>query len=364
MITKNKETAISSPRTKRRRPRKKASARRRGYQWSRWSDDRLLDTRLCDLGLTLAGSKFEKELNLLYRELELRGFAFSPHCWLSDCWFCPDGVPGFAVPFYMAHPRLMRLEKAYMLEVDGSTEDTRMKLMRHETAHALANAYRLHLKQTWRRRFGRASKAYPESYLPRPYSRNYVLHLDNWYAQSHPAEDWAETFAVWLDPNSRWREKYRDWPAIKKLNYVDTLMKEIIGHTPPVRSKKQIDSITTLRITLREYFAEKQTRLQQDLPRFHEQQLLRIFPSKSSHKNERAAHFIRRLRREAIANVARWTSESRYRINLTIEDMIKRCEEMNLHTSIDHEETKTALIASLVMLYMGSLRSGTSRLAI
>ncbi len=364
MITKNKETVIPSPRTKRRRPRKKASARRRGYLWTRWSDDRLLDTRLCDLGLTLTGSKFEKELNLLYRELEQRGFAFSPHCWLSDCWFSPDGVPGFAVPFYMAHPRLMRLEKAHMLEVDGNTEATRMKLMRHETAHALANAYRLHLKQTWRRRFGRASKAYPESYLPRPYSRNYVLHLDNWYAQSHPAEDWAETFAVWLDPNSRWREKYRDWPAIKKLDYVDTLMKEIIGHKPPVRSKKQIDSTTTLRITLREYFAEKQTRLQQDLPRFHEQQLLRIFPSTSSHKNERASRFIRRLRREAITNVARWTSESRYRINLTIEDMIKRCEEMNLHASIDREETKTALIASLVMLYMGSLRSGTSRLAI
>jgi hypothetical protein len=258
----------------------------------------------------------------------------------------------------------MRLEKSYMLEIEGNRAETRMKLLRHETAHALANAYRLYLKQSWRRRFGRASKAYPESYLPRPYSRNYVLHLDNWYAQSHPAEDWAETFAVWLDPNSRWREKYRDWPALKKLNYVDALMREIIGHTPPVRSKKQADSINSLRITLREYFAEKQTRLQQDLPRFHEQQLRQIFPAAISRKNERAAHFVRRLRREAINTVAKWTSESRYRINLTIEDMIHRCEEMNLHASRDKEETRVALIASLVMLYMGSLRSGMSRLAI
>ncbi|MHB8729985.1 MAG: putative zinc-binding metallopeptidase [Sulfuricaulis sp.] len=293
-----------------------------------------------------------------------RGFHFRPHCWLSDCWFCPDGVPGFAIPFYLAHPRLTRLEKAHMLEIDGHSAESRMKLLRHETAHALANACRLHLKQSWRRRFGRASKSYPESYLPRPYSRNYVLHLDNWYAQSHPAEDWAETFAVWLDPDSRWREKYRDWPAIKKLNYVDQLMNEIVGRSPPVRSKKQVDSIKTLRLTLREYYAEKQTRLQQDLPRFHEQQLRRIFPASVSHKNERAAHFVRKLRREAIANVARWTSESRYRINLTIEDMIRRCEEMNLHASPDKEETKIALVASLVMLYMGSLRSGMSRLAI
>ena len=332
--------------------------------WTRMSDERLLDTRLCDLGLTLNGSKMQKEIGLLWHDLANRGFAFRPHCWLSDCWFCPDGVPGFAIPFYLVHPRLMRLEKAYMLEFDGNTLESRMKLLRHETAHALANAYRLHLKQSWRRRFGRASKAYPESYLPRPYSRNYVLHLDNWYAQSHPAEDWAETFSVWLDPNSRWRERYRDWPALKKLIYVDELMKEIVGQTPPVRSKKQVDSINTLRITLREYFAEKQTRLQQDLPCFHEQQLRQIFPASVSHKNERAAHFIRRMRREAINTVARWTSESRYRINLTIEDMIHRCEDMNLHASRDKEETKIALISSLVMLYMGSLRSGMSRLAI
>jgi len=312
----------------------------------------------------LSGSKIQKEIEALWHELKNRGFHFRPHCWLSDCWFCPDGVPGFAIPFYLVHPRLTRLEKAHMLEIDGNSAEQRMKLLRHETAHALANAYRLHLKQSWRRRFGRASKSYPESYLPRPYSRNYVLHLDNWYAQSHPAEDWAETFAVWLDPDSRWREKYRDWPAIKKLNYVDALMKEIIGRSPPVRSMKQVDSIKTLRLTLREYYAEKQTRLQQDLPRFHEQQLRQIFPASVSLKNERAAHFVRKLRREAITTVARWTSESRYRINLTIEDMIRRCEEMNLHASQDKEETKIALIASLVMLYMGSLRSGMSRLAI
>jgi hypothetical protein len=338
--------------------------RRAGSAWTRYADERLLDTRLCDLGLTLAGSKLQKEIEVLYRELENRGFAFRPHVWLSDCWFCPDGVPGFAVPFYLVHPRLMRLEKAHMLELDGQTAEARLKLLRHETAHALANAYRLHRKQSWRRRFGRASRAYPESYLPRPYSRNYVLHLDNWYAQSHPAEDWAETFAVWLDPSSRWREKYRDWPALRKLTYVDALMKEIAGRTPPVRSKKQIDPVSTLRLTLREYYAEKQTRLQQDLPRFHEQQLRQIFPAAASAKRERATHFIRRMRREAINTVAHWTSDSRYRINLTLEDMIRRCEALNLYVPRDREAARIALIASLVMLYMGSLRSGTSRLAI
>jgi len=212
--------------------RKKKKPTRRATSWTRWPDDRLLDTRLCDLRLTLSGGLVPAALRELEHELAARSILFRPHWWLSDCWFCPDGVPGFAIPFYLAHPRLEKLEQQYMLEAEGGTAESCLKILRHETAHALANAYRLHLKQVWRRRFGRASRVYPESYLPRPGSRNYVIHLDNWYAQSHPAEDWAETFAVWLDPHSRWRERYHNWPALKKLEYVDTVMQEIRGSKP------------------------------------------------------------------------------------------------------------------------------------
>jgi hypothetical protein len=343
---------------------KKSTTQKSRYAWTRRSDEHLLDTRLCDLKLTFAGSPVERLIKALHRELEGRGIAFRPHVWLSDCWFSPDGVPGFAVPFYLAHPRLARLEKKFLLEVEGGAKAQCLKLLRHETAHALANAYRLHLRAVWRRRFGRASRAYPESYLPRPYSRNYVLHLDNWYAQSHPAEDWAETFAVWLDPSARWHERYRDWPALRKLQFVDALMQEIRGQTPPVRTRRQVDPVSALKLTLREYFREKQARLEKDLPRFHEQQLRKIFPAAANEKNERADAFVRRQRREAINTVVFWTSESRYRINLTLEDMIRRCEELKLYCGRDDAQNRIALIASLVMLYMGSLRSGMSRLAI
>ena len=54
-----------------------------------------------------------------------------------------------------------------------------------------------------------------------------MLNLANWYAQSHPIEDFAETFAVWLRPGSRWRSRYADWPALRKLEYVDALMQEV-----------------------------------------------------------------------------------------------------------------------------------------
>lgn len=331
--------------------------------WVRWPEERLLDTRIADLRLTLSSGFVLPALRELDAELETRGILFRPHWWLSDCWFCPDGVPGFAIPFYLTHPRLQALERRFMLEIDGGTPASCLKILRHETAHALANAYRLHLKQVWRRRFGRASRIYPESYLPRPASRNYVIHLDHWYAQSHPAEDWAETFAVWLDPHSGWRERYHKWPALKKLEYVDAIMQEIRGVKPPVRTRRQVDAVGTLKFTLREYFEQKQARLRADFPRFHEQQLRQIFP-RARNAKEPASRFIRRLRLDLLDSVAAWTSDSRYRINLTLEDMASRCDALELLAGRDPVQNRIDLVAALVMLYMGALRAGTARLAI
>ncbi|MGE4056575.1 MAG: putative zinc-binding metallopeptidase, partial [Vicinamibacterales bacterium] len=127
-----------------------------------------------------------------------------PHCWLSDEWFTPDGVPGVAIPFYLAHPRLEKLELAQMLEVEGGDATTCLRILRHEAGHAIDNAYQLRRRSTRRRIFGLPSLAYPEYYLPKPYSKSFVQHLDHWYAQSHPDEDCAETFAVWLDRGSQW----------------------------------------------------------------------------------------------------------------------------------------------------------------
>ena len=45
--------------------------------------------------------------------------AFPLHCYLSDEWFTPDGATAIAIPFYLAHPRLAKLEEAQMLEIEG-----------------------------------------------------------------------------------------------------------------------------------------------------------------------------------------------------------------------------------------------------
>src|SRR2546430_9616770 len=132
------------------------------FKWSLISDERLLDTRICDLPIRIKGSFLEPHIKRLYSELNDRGIRFKPHVWLSAEWFTPDGVPGFAIPFYLAHPRLMKLERKQMLEVEGGTDLSCMRILRHEAGHAIDNAYRLHFKRQWVRSFGCLACAYSQ----------------------------------------------------------------------------------------------------------------------------------------------------------------------------------------------------------
>jgi hypothetical protein len=220
---------------------------RRKYAWEKLSDEQLLKQRLSSLRVTVEDTWLEDCLGALYEELQARGIRLRPHTWISGEWFSPADVPGIAIPFYLAHPRLMKLEKKMMLEVEGGTWSECMAILRHETGHAVQHAYQLQRRRRWQQLFGPSSKHYPLYYRPNPASRRYVQHLRRWYAQSHPDEDFAETFAVWLRPRSNWRTRYAGWPALKKLEYVDELMGEIAGKRPPIRcisSARRLASIT------------------------------------------------------------------------------------------------------------------------
>ena len=211
--------------------------------WADLPDAELMQLRFCDLGLSLEGTTLEPSIAQIAQELAARGLSFRPHYWLSEEWFTPDGVPGIAIPFYLAHPRLARLELAQMLEVEGGDPETCLQILRHEAGHAIDNAYDLRRRTTRRRLFGHPTTPYPEHYTPKPYSKSFVQHLDHWYAQSHPDEDFAETFAVWLDPQSMWATRYAGWPAVRKLEYMDGLMKRLTGVRPFTRSRRQVEPL-------------------------------------------------------------------------------------------------------------------------
>ena len=253
-------------------------ARPARVRWTRLTDDELLEVRMCDLGLRIGkGGLLDLCIRQLGRELEARGIDFRPRFWISEEWFSPDGIPGIAVPFYLAHPQLARLERRQMLEVEGGTHGWCMRILRHETGHAIENAYELRRLKARRKVFGPASKPYPEYYTPRPYSKDFVLHLDAWYAQSHPAEDFAETFAVWLNPRSQWRKVYAGWPAIQKLECVEEIMRTVAGSSPKVRTRRTVDALPTIRKTLREHYQEKRTRYEVEYPSFYDRDLMRLF---------------------------------------------------------------------------------------
>ena len=170
----------------------------------------------------------------------------------------------------------MRLERAQMLEVEGGTPETCMQILRHEAGHAFDNAYELRRRRRRVNLFGSPSVDYPDFYLPRPYSKSFVLHLDSWYAQSHPDEDFAETFAVWLTPDADWRARYADWPASRKLEYMDELMREIAGRPPVVKTRRRVEPLERLRTTLRKHYATKRQHYGVDYPNFYDRDLRKL----------------------------------------------------------------------------------------
>lgn len=329
--------------------------------WQRRSDEELLSLRFRDLDLHSTDGLVASAVKKLHRELQRKGLRFRPHVWLSDEWFSPDGVPGFAIPFYLAHPRLRRLERSQMLEVEGGTLRSCLRLMRHETGHAIDNAYRLRGRKERQRRFGSPSDPYPRSYAPRPFSRRFVRHLEFGYAQSHPDEDFAETFAVWLDPASRWRERYADWPALEKLLYVDELMREIGVRIPPVGNRRRPHQVSALRRTLGTHYRIKRERYRVDFSQNYDEDLSFIF----GHKGEIAAsRFLERHRGHLRRQIARWTGIPGYAVDQVLKDWIERSRERKLRLRSAPEKALRDVGTALTVRVMQYLQSGNYRVAL
>lgn len=217
----------------------------------------LLNQRICDLALHIHTKPLLQSLNKIQKELLSRKILFKPVFYLADEWFVLEGQTSIGIPFYLADPTLKKLEKKMMGFVEGASFQECVKILRHEAGHALFYAYRFHRHPEVKKVFGPSPKRIPKTYHPDPQSRDYVRHLDNWYAQAEPDEDFAETFAVWLTPGSQWKSRYKNWPALQKLKLMDRLMKEIAGKKPLNTSAKKTDDISTIKTTLKNYYKKK-----------------------------------------------------------------------------------------------------------
>jgi hypothetical protein len=250
-----------------------------------------------------------------------------------------------------------------MFEVEGGEHEWCMRILRHEAGHAIDHAFQLRRRRKRQEIFGPSSKPSPEFYTPKPYSKSFVLHLDSWYAQSHPDEDFAETFAVWLTPNSEWRQRYAGWKAIPKLEYMDSLMQSLAGQEAPVNRPDEIDPLPSLRTTLRQHYRNKRKHYGVDHPNFYDRDLRRLFSDAPEFANHMtAAQFISRIRRQVRRVVAGWTGIYQYTIDQVLEDMISRCRELKLRLAAPEEQARQEFTVLLTVQAMNYLHSGGHRL--
>jgi hypothetical protein len=331
--------------------------------WQHLSDEDLLGVRLCDLGVRIRGSELHPRVRQLYAELEERGLRIRPRCYLSDEWHSPGDQAAIGIPFYLAHPRLKALESRMMPEVEGGTAASCMRLLRHEAAHALDHAYGLHRRRDWKQVFGSPRARYnPHLYAADPGSRKHVRNLPDHYAQCHPEEDFAETFAVWLNPGSQWSRRYRGWPAMRKLRYVDRLMREIAARPVPGRRPELYADARTLRSTLGTYYRRKFRLYGVGELTFAVRDLRGIFRSgRAAQPGDRASNLIRRYKRLLVESISSWSGERPGRISPVVASLARMCDQHGLTLRHDPAVSLMRFSAYATTLVVNRLHTSSFR---
>ena len=332
--------------------------------WEKLSDNEILNLKFSDLNLSIEGSRVEPLVDQLYKELKQRNLNFRPEVYIAEDWFSFDGVPGIAIPFYAVNERLAKIQKKLLFDAEGYNKKDCMKLLRHEAGHAIDNAFHLRKSKSRQKLFGLSSTPYPDEYSPQAYSRKYVVHLNLWYAQAHPDEDWAETFAVWLNPLSNWRKKYQKWPAINKLKLVNELMGEIKNKRPLVKSHERPGSIVKNRRKLKTFYQDKVEDLGLDQPFYIDPLITRLFSPDPKYKNKKlAAQFIRQERKLVRDMVARWTGQYKYTIDQILSDVIISCQERKLRLMTSERNARLDLVGMLTAHTLNYISSGHHKIA-
>jgi hypothetical protein len=333
-----------------------------------FQESNLRTTKIQDLGLQIAGTKLEPIIRDFETELDAIGLhSIRPRFYLSTEWGVAFGTIAIAIPFYLAKPELEELQVEQVGHIEGVSKADILRYLRHEMGHVLNYAYRLYEQQDWVKLFGSITQPYIEEYKPQPFSRRYVRHLPGWYAQKHPDEDWAETFAVWMTPGIDWRKSYEKWPsAMAKLEYCDRVMKEIRDREPPVKAEDRDEDVGELSYSVLDFY--QQMKLGADeLPPGLEGALTAIFediglPENSSPNTPRkpAAALIRRMERDLVANVYRWTGHFPERTRPLVRYLADRAEELKQVYAADKEnEVAIAITTLIAALAMNHVHRGT-----
>lgn len=311
-----------------------------------------------ELGLRVEGTRLAAMIEAIQTELEERGVRrLRPRFYLSTEWGVPFGTIAIAIPFYLGSPELTALHAERNGHVEGETPRQILQYLRHEVGHVVGYAYRLYADREWIRLFGSIERPYVEEYRPMPFSDRYVRHLPGWYAQKHPDEDWAETFAVWLTPGLDWRQEYEGTPALEKLIWCDQTMAQIGGLEPVVALADVDEDVAEIEATLDEYYGHPQSK-PREVPRGLSGSLRAIFLERSGWQpsglgGAPADRLIRRCAREISREVFVWTGHFPERIRALLDVLAERAEQLGLgyleSCETDAVIALTALVTALAM---------------
>src|SRR5687767_6954147 len=312
----------------------------RDFEGGRWGE------AIRDLGLKIAGTPLEVLIQRVQGELTRAGLTrIRPRFYLSTEWGVSTGTVAVAIPFYLASPALTEVHARRAGWVEGIDEQDILRYLRHELGHAVNYAYRLYEREDWIRAFGPITRPYLEEYRPVPFSSRFVRHLPGWYAQKHPDEDFAETFAVWLDPQSNWREVYADWGCLRKLMYLDELAHRIGPQAPPVTADNYDTQEEYLGSTIAEHY--HRSRLPHvEIPQLFDAALRDIFQPTPADggSGKTAAEFLRKHRRTIVRTVFYWTGLNFDVVRGLVIHLEDRCAAMGLQLGPDRAAKLTEVV--------------------
>lgn len=320
-----------------------------------------------DLGLTIAGTQLEPLIAEFMADVVSAGVRrLKPRFYLSTEWGVPTGTIAIAIPFYLADPELTALHAERAGYVEGSSVRDILRYLRHEMGHAVNYAYRFYNDPEWVRRFGSFTQPYVEDYRPQPFSRRYVRHLPGWYAQMHPEEDWAETFAVWLTPGLDWRSEYADWPeALGKLEYCDRILKEFGDREPIVSATDPDVDVSEVEESLDQFYGDGSPDTSEFPPGLGGE-LRSIFEDPGApvlspaSLDKTAAALIRRCESTLVADIYRWTGHAPEDSRLLLRHLAERADRLKLRYPGEFEHRMVVGLTTLVTaLAMNHVHYGT-----
>jgi hypothetical protein len=318
---------------------------------------RVLAQNICELPLKIEGTILESNIQQLYKDMEQKGLVFRPKCYLSDEWGCPDGIPIIGIPFYLADKKLSRIEEEYTGNLEH--EDEIIMYLRHEAGHAFNYAYELYKTDDWHEVFGPYSRPYREDYKANPLSKKYVKYSTGWYAQKHPDEDFAETFAVWLTPGLDWRKQYEGWGALRKLEYVDRICREVGKEQPKVAELMEDRPVSDIKLTILEYYerhhSKEYPKIVTQLGAYLDGDLREIFEPKKEDDWRPAGEFITAHRITLQNLIHYWTGTSIKLVRGLIRYLAERTQVAGIYYDPKKEQTYLlqleAFLLTLTMNY-------------